>query len=66
MADQFGWNKTFEGWVLSAFFVGYAATQLWGGRLADRVGGKLVLAAGLGIWHAPSPCLRRTPLARAY
>lgn len=28
MAEQFGWSQGFEGLVLSAFFVGYAATQV--------------------------------------
>ena len=52
MAAEFGWTKVFEGTVLSAFFLGYSATQLLGGQLADALGGKRVLAAGLGIWSA--------------
>ena len=60
MAPEFGWSKTFEGVVLSSFFVGYAATQLLGGQLADRVGGKPVLAFGLGAW---SLATFLTPLA---
>lgn len=50
MAAEFGWSKTFEGAVLSAFFLGYSATQLLGGQLADARGGKVVLALGLGAW----------------
>ena len=50
MAAEFGWTKVFEGTVLSAFFLGYSATQLLGGQRADALGGKRVLAAGLGIW----------------
>lgn len=50
MAQEFSWSKTFEGVVLSAFFGGYAATQLLGGQLADVIGGKVVLAFGLSLW----------------
>ena len=50
MARQFGWDKIREGGVLSAFFYGYALTQLLGGRLADRVGGKPVLLFGVLAW----------------
>jgi MFS transporter, ACS family, solute carrier family 17 (sodium-dependent inorganic phosphate cotransporter), other len=32
--------------------VGYAGTQLIGGSLADRYGGKLVLATGVVAWSA--------------
>jgi len=52
MASDFGWDKTLEGWVLASFFLGYSATQLAGGQLADAYGGKPVLAAGLGLWSA--------------
>jgi ACS family sodium-dependent inorganic phosphate cotransporter len=60
MAPEFGWSKTFEGVVLSSFFIGYSATQLLGGQLADRFGGKPVLAAGLAAWSAATFI---TPLA---
>jgi len=60
MTSEFGWTKTFEGVVLSSFFVGYAATQLLGGQLADAYGGKPVLAAGLSLW---SLATFATPLA---
>ncbi len=50
MAESFGWDKTFQGLILSSFFLGYAVTQIIGGQLADRLGGKLVLAAGVAIW----------------
>ena len=35
------------GWVLAAFFYGYLVTQIPGGLLAQRVGGKWVF--GLGV-----------------
>lgn len=50
MASDFGWDKSFQGWVLSSFFFGYAFTQILGGQLADRYGGKYVLAAGVASW----------------
>ena len=46
MGNEFDWSKTTQGGVLSAFFAGYAATQLLGGQLADRLGGHVVLGTG--------------------
>ena len=37
----------YVGWVLSAFFYGYLITQIPGGYLASRFGGRYVF--GLGI-----------------
>lgn len=62
MARDFQWDKAFEGTVLSAFFGGYAATQLLGGQLADALGSKWVLAAGLSCWSLATAF---TPLAAA-
>lgn len=42
--------QAFQGIVLSSFFAGYAGTQLLGGQLADRLGGKLVLTVGISLW----------------
>ena len=50
MAEQFGWNETTKGFVLSSFFFGYTGTQILGGWLADRFGGKRVLGAGVLLW----------------
>ncbi|KAG2491886.1 hypothetical protein HYH03_009838 [Edaphochlamys debaryana] len=50
MAQQFGWDKAYQGIVLSMFFGGYATTQILGGRLADQFGGKVVLATGVALW----------------
>lgn len=60
MAQQFEWDDGYKGTVLSVFFLGYAGTQLLGGSLADRFGGKRVLAAGLLAWSA---CTFFTPAA---
>jgi MFS transporter, ACS family, solute carrier family 17 (sodium-dependent inorganic phosphate cotransporter), other len=46
MAKEFGWSSTTQGLILSSFFVGYLTTQVLGGVLADRLGGKGVLGAG--------------------
>ena len=39
-----------QGLILSAFFWGYICLQLAGGWLADRFGGKRVLATGVAVW----------------
>ena len=40
------WDKTTQGWILSAFYLGFGSTQAFGGILAGRYGGKLVLFSG--------------------
>jgi ACS family sodium-dependent inorganic phosphate cotransporter len=50
MAEQFGWSDTQRGLVLSSFFVGYLVTQVVGGSLAARFGGKAVLGFGVLWW----------------
>jgi len=50
MAEQFGWTDTERGIVLSSFFVGYLVTQVLGGSLAARLGGKAVLGFGVLWW----------------
>ena len=50
MSAELGWSATTQGTVLSSFFVGYLLTQIVGGRLADRFGGKAVLAGGVLLW----------------
>jgi len=62
MGEAFGWDKTFEGIVLSAFFAGYSTTQLVGGQWADQTGAKNVLTFGVVMWSL-STCL--TPAAAA-
>lgn len=52
MAKDLGWDPATQGVVLSSFFVGYLATQILGGRLSDRFGGKVVLGAGVLFWSA--------------
>jgi ACS family sodium-dependent inorganic phosphate cotransporter len=50
MAEDLGWSLATQGTVLSSFFLGYLLLQIVGGRLADRFGGKVVLAAGVLVW----------------
>jgi len=50
MAEQFGWTDSQRGLVLSSFFVGYLVTQIVGGWLAARWGGKVVLGFGVLWW----------------
>lgn len=50
MTQEFGWTKTTSGFVMSSFFIGYLITQVPGGVLAGRYGGKWVLAGGVLFW----------------
>ncbi|NKB39397.1 MAG: MFS transporter [Gammaproteobacteria bacterium] len=50
MSKELGWDPEVQGTILSSFFVGYLLTQIIGGRLADRLGGKLVLGFAVLIW----------------
>jgi ACS family glucarate transporter-like MFS transporter len=50
LATAYGLNNIQLGWVFSAFLIGYALFQTPGGRLADRLGPRRVLAAGVVWW----------------
>jgi ACS family sodium-dependent inorganic phosphate cotransporter len=50
MATDFNWSPEQQGRVLSSFFVGYLLTQVAGGWLAERFGGKVVLGVGVVFW----------------
>lgn len=47
---DFGLSPTLKGFVSSAFFIGYAAVQIPGGILADRVGPRRVAFAAVLGW----------------
>lgn len=47
---EFGWNPAQFGVVLSAFFMGYAILQAPSGWLADKIGGRKILASGMVWW----------------
>ncbi|XP_076371083.1 putative inorganic phosphate cotransporter isoform X2 [Tachypleus tridentatus] len=44
---EFVWDETQQGLILGFFFFGYVITQLPGGRIAEKVGGKWLF--GLGV-----------------
>jgi MFS transporter, ACS family, solute carrier family 17 (sodium-dependent inorganic phosphate cotransporter), other len=50
MQDEFGWDETTKGMVLSSFFVGYLALQVASGWLANRIGGRIVLGVAVVWW----------------
>ena len=50
MAADLGWSETLKGFVLSSFFIGYLITQVPGGWLANRYGGRLVLGLAVLWW----------------
>ena len=52
MKDAFEWDRASQGMVLSAFFYGYAVTQIVGGETADAARRTRVLAFGVGAWSA--------------
>jgi len=45
-----GYSEVEKGLILSSFFWGYLWPQMLGGWMADRFGGKRVLAAGVALW----------------
>ncbi|KAL4434256.1 hypothetical protein ABPG75_000697 [Micractinium tetrahymenae] len=56
IAQELGWAAGTQGVVQSAFLWGYLATQLLGGTLADKYGGKLVMGAGV-VWFSLASAL---------
>lgn len=44
---EFDWDEKTQGLILSAFFWGYVITQMPGGMLADKYGGKATLGLGM-------------------
>ena len=45
----FDWGEREQGWLLGAFFYGYVATQIPGGRMAEKYGGKRLYGVGVLI-----------------
>lgn len=50
MQAQFGWSEFQVGIILGAFYFGYIISMTFSGFLADKYGGKIVLAYGLLFW----------------
>merc|ERR1740123_908519 len=50
MREELSYGYELTGDVLGAFFIGYGLTQLSAGALADKKGGRDVLAAGVTVW----------------
>jgi ACS family glucarate transporter-like MFS transporter len=50
LASAYRLSNVHLGWVFSAFLVGYALFQTPGGRLADKLGPRRVLTAGVVWW----------------
>jgi len=66
IAAEQGWAEGMQGIIQGAFLWGYLATQLLGGTLADKFGGKLVMGAGI-LWFSLAsallPAIAVTPWA---
>ncbi len=63
LMQEFGWDETRVGLLQSVFFWGFTASHLPGGWLADRHGGRPILAAGVVVWSAATGL---TPLAAGF
>ena len=50
LAGEYGLSKIQLGWIFSSFLVGYAVFQTPGGRLADKLGARRMLAIGVVWW----------------
>jgi MFS transporter, ACS family, glucarate transporter len=50
LANEFHLSKIQLGWIFSAFLAGYALFQTPGGRLADKLGARRILALGVLWW----------------
>lgn len=50
MSKEFGWDPVIEGAIFSCFFYGYLSTQILGGYISDKFGGKYVFATAALGW----------------
>lgn len=57
LAAEMGWAEGAQGIIQSAFLWGYVSTQLIGGTLADRYGGKKVMTMGMIFFSTASVLL---------
>ena len=54
--EELGLTNTEMGFLLSAFSWSYAFAQLPTGALVDKVGPRILLAAGLALWSVAQAC----------
>lgn len=47
--EEYKWDEKIQSWLLSSFFIGYIFTQVPAGKLAQRYGGKLILAYTIAL-----------------
>lgn len=52
MSEQYRWSLLSQGWILSAFAVGYITSQLVGSSAPSRYGGRAVMAGAVLLWSA--------------
>ena len=50
MAVEYKWDMHAQGWILSAFPIGYFSSQIIGGGAAKRFGGKNILTLAVLTW----------------
>jgi len=50
MAPEFNWDMHAQGWIMSAFPIGYFSSQIIGGSFSKRFGGKTVLSLAVLVW----------------
>ncbi|XP_018427505.1 PREDICTED: sialin [Nanorana parkeri] len=44
---KYDWDADTQGWILGSFFYGYIITQIPGGYIAGKIGGKMLLGFGI-------------------
>lgn len=50
LMEYYNWSNSQYGLVSTAFFLGYMSTMVFGGSLADKIGGGKVLCVGAILW----------------
>ena len=63
MGEAMGWTAAAVGTVQSAYFLGYPLLQMWGGKLADDIGPRKVLAVFAVLWSLTMLLLPQLTLA---
>jgi len=68
LSIEMGWHEGVQGIIQSSFLWGYVATQLLGGSLADKYGGKIVMKFGIIFFSISSvllPLFAITPITKS-